>query len=152
MEAIVGMVITSIVMGIIFVIFSIVSERMLDYKNQNVAVSDMNRLSYSMNKDIFNAERLTVSSNEILVSGYTGETVRYNAFPEYIIRNDGRFSDTLRLNLNNISVDSVKSRSQKLVFQRLSLHFRLNEEDMDMKFYKQIYANQLLLKLYENEP
>ena len=152
MDAIIGMVITAIVMGIIFVIFSIVSERMIDYKNQNVVVSDMNRLSYAMNKDIFNAEILTATEREILFYGYTGQRVSYNAYPEYILRNGGGFCDTLHLKLDSFTLDSVKSQSKRRVFQRLSLHFKLNDEDMKMIFYKQIYANQLLQKLYDHEP
>lgn len=44
-EAIVSMAITAIIMGFFFVIFSIVTERMLDYKNQNELVNDLNRLT-----------------------------------------------------------------------------------------------------------
>ncbi|MFH6996248.1 hypothetical protein ACHRWY_27615, partial [Flavobacterium sp. FlaQc-48] len=49
-EAVVGMVITAIIMGVLFVIFSIITGRMLDFKNQNQLVNDLNRLTYSLNK------------------------------------------------------------------------------------------------------
>ena len=75
-EAIVGMAITAIIMSIIFVVFSIVTERMMDYKNQNESICDLNRLTYSVNKDIFENEKMTVIDNEITFKGYSG-----NPFP-----------------------------------------------------------------------
>ena len=42
-ETVVSLVITAIVMGLIFLIFSILSERMIDFKQQNEDIADLNR-------------------------------------------------------------------------------------------------------------
>ena len=148
-EAIVSMVITAIIMGIVFVIFSIVTERMLDYKNQNELVNDLNRLTYSVNKDIFENKKMEVIENEVVFNGYAGETVKYNFQEEYILRSKETFIDTFKIKLNQIVIDSVKNKSQRIVFQKLKLNVEVNEREMDLKFYKRMYANELLQAIKE---
>ncbi|MFM9988255.1 type II secretion system protein J [Flavobacterium sp.] len=145
-EAIIGMAITAIIMGIVFVIFSIVSERMLDYKNQNALVNDLNRLTYSINKDIFDNEKMSVIDNEVLFNGYSGEVVKYNFLDDYILRSREEFIDTFKVKLKHLMIDSVKSNTQKKVFLKLRLNVEVNESDLDLNFYKQVYANELLQK------
>lgn len=148
-EAVVGMAVTAIIMGIIFLIFSIVSERMLDYKNQNGFVNDLNRLTYSMNKDIFENEKMGILENEIIFNGYAGETVKYDFQEDYILRNRETFIDTFKIKCNQISVDSVKNKSQSIIFQKMKLNILVNEKEMDLKFYKRVYPNELLKTIKE---
>ncbi|WP_395057215.1 type II secretion system protein J [Flavobacterium sp.] len=145
-EAIIGMAITAIIMGIVFVIFSIVSERMLDYKNQNALVNDLNRLTYCINKDIFDNEKMTVIDNEVIFNGYSGEVVKYNFQDDYTLRNREEFIDTFKVKLKDMIIDSVKSETQKKVFLKLKLNVEVNEREMDLNFYKRVYANELLQK------
>ena len=144
MEAIIGMAITAIVMGLIFVIFAIISERMLDYKNQNQLVADMNRLTYSLNKDLFESEQMNAAENGIDFKGYSGTAVNYRFFEAYILRNSETFTDTFRIKLKQVRIDSVQNKSRKVVFQKLALGTEINEKEMNLKFYKRVYANELL--------
>lgn len=148
-EAVVGMAITALIMGLIFMIFAIVSERMFDYKNQNQLISDMNRLTYCVNKDIFENEKMTVIEKEIVFNGYSGETVKYQFQEEYILRSSATFVDTFQIKLKQIRIDSVQNRSKKIVFQKLKLQVEVNKSDMDLKFYKPVYANELLQTIKE---
>ncbi len=148
-EAIVGMAITAIIMGIVFVIFSIVTERMLDYKNQNQLVNDLNRLTYSLNKDIFDNEKMMVIDHEVVFNGYSGEVVKYNFQEDYTLRSKETFIDTFQIKLKQMLIDSVKSNKQKKVFLKLKLKVEVNENEMDLNFYKRIYANELLQTIKE---
>jgi hypothetical protein len=148
-EAIVGMAITAIIMSIIFVVFSIVTERMMDYKNQNELICDINRLTYSVNKDVFENEKMTVIDNEITFKGYSGEIIKYSFLEDYALRNNEIFIDTFKIKLNQITIDTVKSKSEQFVFQKLKFIIELNENKMDLKFYKRVYANELLKKIKE---
>jgi hypothetical protein len=145
-EAVVGMAITAIIMGVLFVIFAIITGRMLDFKNQNQLVNDLNRLTYSLNKDIFEKEKMTVSENEIYFNGYTGERTSYQFSDTYILRNSGTFIDTFRIKLNKMIMDTVKSKSQQFVFQKIKLNVESNEKELDLSFYKRVYPNELLQK------
>ncbi len=148
-EAIVGMAITAIIMGIVFVVFSIVTERMLDYKNQNQLVNDLNRLTYSLNKDIFDNEKMTAIDNEVVFKGYSGEVVKYTFQEDYTLRNNETFIDTFKVKLKQLAIDSIKSNSQKNVFLKLKLNVEVNENEMDLNFYKRVYANELLQTIKE---
>ena len=143
-EAVVGMAITAIIMGVLFVIFSIVTGRMLDFKNQNELVNDLNRLTYSLNKDIFEKEKMMVSENEIYFNGYVGERVSYQFSDDYILRNSETFIDTFRIKLNRMIMDTVKSKSEQFVFQKIKLNIESNEKEMDLQFYNRVYPNELL--------
>lgn len=146
-EAVLGMAITAIIMGILFVIFSIVTGRMMDFKNQNQLVNDLNRLTYSLNKDIFEKEKMTVLENEIYFKGYAGERVFYQFADDYILRSSETFIDTFRIKLNKMIVDTVKSKSEQFVFQKIKLNIKSNEKELDLRFYKRVYPNELLEKI-----
>lgn len=150
-EAIVSMAITAIIMSILFVIFSIVTERMIDYKNQNELICDLNRLTYSVNKDIFENEKMNIIDNEITFKSYTGENTKYSFLEEYILRNNEIFIDTFRIKTKQIEIDTVKNRTGRLIFTKLKVNIEANENTMNLKFYKRIYANELLKKITNNE-
>lgn len=146
-ESIVGMAITAIIMGILFVIFSIITGRTLDFKNQNELVNDMNRLTYSLNKDIFEKEKMTILKHEIYFDGYTDEKITYQFLDDYILRNNETFIDTFRIKLSTLILDTVRSESKLSAFQKIKLKIESNEETMDLRFYKRIYPNELLQTL-----
>jgi len=146
-EAVVGMAITAIIMGVLFVIFSIITGRMMDFKNQNQLVNDLNRLTYSLNKDIFEKEKMMVLESEIDFNGYSGEKVSYQFSDDYILRNSETFIDTFRIKLNKMIVDTVKSKSEQFVFQKIKLNIESNEKELDLRFYKRVYPNELLEKI-----
>jgi hypothetical protein len=145
-ETLVGMAITAIIMGILFAIFSIVTERMLDFRNQNQLVNDLNRLTYSLNKDIFEKEKMNRTDNELSFKGYAGEQVHYNFQEDYTVRTNETFIDTFKIQLKQIVMDTVKSKSQQLLFLKLKLNVTINEKESSLNFYKRVYANELLQK------
>lgn len=145
-ETVVGLIITAVIMSIIFVIFSIVTERMYDYKNQNQLVNDMNRLTYSINKDIFETEKMEILENEIAFIGYSGKKINYLINPEYLLRINETFIDTFKVTIKKMVVDSAKNESKKLVFLKLKIDVEVNKSDFNLKFYKRVYANQLIDK------
>lgn len=148
-EAIVGMAVTAIVMGLTFVIFSMITERMLDFKNQNQLVNDMNRLTFSINKDIFESDKMLFKEQQIEFRGYSGEHILYDFEENQILRHKETFVDTFKIPLKQIWVDSIKSKSTRLVFQKIKLQVEMNDKPMNLVFYKRVYANELLEKMNE---
>jgi uncharacterized membrane protein required for colicin V production len=149
-ETAVGMVVSAIVIGLIFVIFTIMSERMLDFKNQNLYVSDMNRMTYSFNKDIFDSEKMIVSIDQIAFYSYAGDATKYMIYPDYFLRNKNEFIDTFRIPITKINFDTIQNKSKQSVYLRLSLDIAINKENMKLKFFKKVYSNQLLTKLLQD--
>lgn len=146
-EAIVGMAVTAIIMGIVFVIFSILTEQMLDFKSQNELVNDMNRLTYTVNRDIFESEKMNLAENEIVFVSYSGESVKYSINENYTLRTKETFIDTFKIEIKQVKIDSVKSENQKPIFRKLRLDLMVNKKEMDLNFYKRVYANELLQEI-----
>lgn len=148
LEAVVSMAIAAIVIGLAFVIFSIITERLLDYKSQNQLVNDLNRFTYSINKDAFDSDELKVKPDQLVFEGYSGERVTYSIEEKEIIRYKEEFADTFKITLREMAVDSVKSKSGRLVFQKLKLKMLNDSVVVDVNFYKPVFANQLLSKKF----
>lgn len=146
-EAIVGMAVTAIIIGIVFVVFSILTEQMMDFRNQNAIVNDLNRLTYTINKDIFENEKMNLIENEIVFESYSGELVKYSINEDYLLRVKETFIDTFKIEIKQIKIDSVKSENQKLIFRKLSLDMTVDKKTMDLNFYKRVYANELLQEI-----
>lgn len=144
LETVVAMAITAIVSGIIFLIFTIVTERMIDFKNQNQLVGDMNRFTYAVNKDIFEKEKMDYSEDEIVFAGYSGDVVRYRFSQDNILREGRVFTDTFQIPSSRLVIDSVRNASRKRTFVRLAIGVEVNQSRSTLHFYKRIYPNQLL--------
>lgn len=147
LEAAFSMVITAIVIGLVFIVFTILSERMLDFKRQNQFVADLNRLTYALNKDIFDNENMSVNEEGILFIGYSGNKVSYLRNEEYTIRNKDGFLDTFKIPVANLIIDTVQNKNKRIVFQKLTINIDVNKQLMDLNFFKKVYANQLIDKV-----
>ena len=66
-EALISMAVTAIVLAILFVLFTITSERLMDFKHQNEFVSDLNRMNYTLNKAIFENDTMYLQNSEELL-------------------------------------------------------------------------------------
>ena len=146
LEAAFSMVITAIVISIVFIVSTILSERMLDFKNQNQFVADMNRLSYALNKDIFDNENMTINEKGITFNSYSGEVTNYLPSEDYTIRAKEGFLDTFKIPITNFIIDTIRNKNKKVIFQRLNLKLDVNKQQMHLKFFKRVYANQLIGK------
>jgi type II secretory pathway pseudopilin PulG len=146
-ETTVGMAISAIIMGILFVIFSIITERMIDFKNQNQLVNDLNRLTYSLNKDIFEKEKMNGTDHEIIFKSYTGEKVTYSFQEDFTTRTNETFVDTFRIKFKQFIMDTVKNPAERLQYQKLKLTIDINDNTSSLNFYKRVYANELLQKM-----
>lgn len=143
-EVIISMAIMAIILSLVFFIFSIITERMLDFKQQNELTNDLNRLTYSINKDIFDNEKMETSEGQIVFNGYKGEHIRYDFTKEYILRNKETFVDTFKIQFQNLKLDSVKNTSQSKHFLKITLDVVANESALSLHFYKPVFANELV--------
>ena len=144
MEAAFSMVITAIVIGLVFIVFTILSERMLDFKNQNQFVADMNRLTYAINKDIFDSGKMSSNNESISFTTYSGDIVKYLRYDAYTIRAKEGFVDTFKIPMTHFIIDTVKNKNNRIVFQRLNLKLNVNKQEMNLRFFKRVNSNQLM--------
>lgn len=148
-EAIVAMAIAAIIIGITFTIFSIISERLLDYKKQNAKTNDLNRFTYLINKDIFDSENVTTIDNHLLFENYTNEKTEYVLEEDKILRYNKELVDTFQIRHLYFNIDSVKNKSENVIYQKLKMNVMVDSVPMSLAFYKRVYPNQLLEKKFQ---
>lgn len=143
-EVLVSMAVTAIVIGIVFVIFSIMAERMADYRDQNEPISEMNRLSYALTRDFHEASQVEVLDDNILCSSYNSARSSYVFADFYIVRQQEAFRDTFRLAPLELKIDTLENASRRILLQRLTIRTSVNQNHTELRFYRKIYPNELV--------
>ena len=143
-EVLVSMAITGIIIGIIFTVFTIVSEQLLNFKEQNQYISDYNRFSYAVNKDIFESEEMISTENGFIFKKYDGDEVVFENQDSVFLRKAQTFVDTFQFKVNVLSFDTLRNNSKNKVFQRVSVTMQVNKVEQQLRFYKPVYTNQLI--------
>lgn len=150
METIVGMAVTAIVISVIFVIFSITSARLQEFKVQNEYTSDINRFIYSIDKEIFESNAMYLEENRLTFKASNricGTYIFNNVNPLFL---KGEFKDTFKIQISNPVIDTIWSKD-KTGFQRLRINIDIYKDSDTLNFYKKIYPNDLLKKILKNE-
>lgn len=143
-EVLVSLAITAIIIGLIFGIFTIVSQQIISFKEQNEYIADYNRLSYSINKSIFESEKMQFTESGLFFKTYDGDTLLYQKQDDYLIRKSEQFTDTFKLAFQKIQLDTVANETKSKVFQKLEIQLEANKQNFTLNFYKPIYAHDFL--------
>lgn len=143
-EVLVSMAITGIIIGIIFTVFTIVSEQLLNFKEQNQYISDYNRFSYAVNKDIFESEEMISTENGFIFKKYNGDEVMFEKQDSIFLRKAQIFVDTFQFEVSVLRFDTLRNNSKSKIFQRVSVTMQVNKVEQQLRFYKPIYTNQLI--------
>jgi hypothetical protein len=143
-EAIVGMAVTAIIISIIFTIFSIMSEILADFKEQNEETADISRLSFAISRDMFESQSMSASAFKVEFGGYSGESSTYLLGDKYILRQTEVSIDTFKLKPGLISIDTLSSPSGKIVYECLKVSVLANGRSTGLSFHRRVYANQLM--------
>ncbi|KGO81642.1 hypothetical protein Q763_08355 [Flavobacterium beibuense F44-8] len=151
-EAVVSMAVTAIILTIVFIIFSVTSQRLDDFKKQNEGISDLNRMSYSLNKAVFESSSMQMPSGDRLVfSDYKENDVTYFIMKEYFVRAQGDFTDTFHLQTKRVFIEELQSENKPFRYQRLHWELIVDQQKTDMFFYKKVYLEELLKPYQKNE-
>jgi hypothetical protein len=142
-EAVISMFVTAVILSVVFLIFTITSERLADFKKQNEYMADYTRLSYSINKDIFESEAFQLKDNTLFISRFDNKVAEYLLYNGSLILKRDSFVDTFRLNAKAITIDTLKNSSGRHIYQRIRIN-TAGEYNERLCFYRKIYPHQLL--------
>lgn len=150
-EVTVSMVVTAIIIGLVFIVFSILSEQMLNFKLQSQEVSDLNRFCYAINKDIFEGTKLNYNEDGQLTfyNAPNGEAI-YQINENQLIRVKEAFKDTFYLAVNRFRIDTLVDKKRMRSYQRLAIEMKQPTKYHTLFFFKRIDPVQLLEKEFEN--
>lgn len=144
LETVVSMVVTAIVLGITFVLFSLLSERMADFKEQNQFTADFNRFSFAVTKDLFENESVTINDSSLTCYRDGAVPIEYKFNNNYLVRVKESYADTFKIPLKRIDTDTLISKNRKLFYVRIRCSVLLNEEITPLVFFKKLNTNELI--------
>ncbi|MFL9843557.1 hypothetical protein [Flavobacterium rhizosphaerae] len=143
-EILIGLIVTSIIISIIFLLFQISGDRLVDVRVQNEETVDMNRFSYTINKSIFESKSMNIKNDKLSFSTYNNTDIIYHFQQDYVIRNEKKFSDTLFLKYKQIICDTIVSDINPISYQCLKCTFYTGGMTKCFSYYKKIYPADLL--------
>lgn len=143
-EALMSMAVTAIILSVIYVIFSFTSMRIADLRQRNESVTDLNRFSYSINKGIFECATVAAGASQLSFIDSEGSPTTFSFGDSLALRLKGDFTDTFHFTVRRFRIDTLRSPSGKVVFQRLYFAINADGPPIDMSFYRRLCATDML--------
>ena len=124
-EMVLAMMLAAIVIGMAYTAFTVFTHLYGNYRNKNLQHADVQLFRQILQHDMERAELVTISEGEIRFAGLdNAEQVVYRLSADYLLRQKGEISDTLKLK----QLSCIASFENRLVSTGLVDHlvFRFN--------------------------
>lgn len=143
-ETVVSLIITSIIVSIVFVLFNIVEQNLINIKETSSFSSDINRLNFAINKDNYENELLIENDRSFTFIHYNkNDSVSYLFHEDFIIRKKKNFIDTMHVCIKNINYKIIKSKNNKYQFSKINLEIKDSIKTYELNYYKRLFPNTL---------
>jgi Tfp pilus assembly protein PilE len=151
LELTVVMLLTTIVAGISYGAYHIVTHQFQQYKTTNETLTDTALLDALLKRDFAQAEQIVRSENGI-VAVYKNQHTTYNFGNEYIIRSFAERVDTFNISVATTPVTNWQKKAQHLPGNLIDeLSFSGNTLKLELPFhYLKKYGTNVLMKLEQN--
>jgi Tfp pilus assembly protein PilW len=116
LDLLVGMIISSLVIGFCFMSYFIIYKQYLNYRTTKQVISDVVLLNTVISSDFIRSNKITTGNeNELILDNETKQVINYHFTPEFIIRQTGETVDTFKINSSNcIPVYVTDMENEKL--------------------------------------
>lgn len=102
MELLVGMIISSIVIGFCYMSYSIIYKQYKSYKILKLEIVETIQLNSILNTDFINAETVLFDNDKLILNSANRSQLQYDFNDNYILRKDGEVTDTFKLSATEI--------------------------------------------------
>lgn len=141
-ELLIGMVISSIVIGIAYYGYSAVNEQLHRYQKIKFEMTELLQLKSNLESEFFEAETVTLEEKRLLFLGK--DTLEYLFDDSLIYRKSNDVLDTFRVNTNNISISSIDGSKTGELVNEFSFDASMFEQTQRLSFFKDYGANTIL--------
>lgn len=150
LEVTFSLLVTAIIIGIIYVLFDLLTYRLEKFKQENVVVTDFNRFSAVFSSDLSKNDVLRSDNEDICLNGFKNDSCIYIFNNDYITRTNHTFIDTFNIKIITIKLDTVSNGKKTNVFQRLTFDFDFDNEIKTVSYHKRLYPDVLLKEFKAN--
>lgn len=152
LELLIGMIISSIVIGFCYAGYSIIYKQYISYnviKRQNTAAMELNSI---LNTDIINAASITFDTDKLILNSEEKIKLLYEFKENYILRKDNEVTDTFMLASVNVSPLYFNESGTLLVaiIKEFSFDVDLFGEQEHFRFTKEYSAETMVNLQIEN--
>jgi len=142
-ELVVTSMVASIVIGIVYISYSIFHSQYVKNMHKGEAISEFLLLHKALQTDFDSATRITGATDTKVKHDFSdGSTVNYLFGSQAVIREKQLQLDTFKVQLVEAKIEYVSER-EKMVKQ-LSIRLNVNDESIDALFLKSYSAKELL--------
>lgn len=148
LEALISLMLISIIIGLIYSLFTVVGRQMTLYEKENNEVVEYNLFNNVIKRDIERSNNYKILDNKVFLLDYLDNSITYHIYNGLIIRSNQVKIDTFNFQIRNHSFIELKNHKKAVIELEISL------------LRKSIFANYFLKKditnvindnyLYEN--
>jgi prepilin-type N-terminal cleavage/methylation domain-containing protein len=97
MELLIGMIISSIVIGFGYATYSLIYKQYLGYKDVKEKIVELTQLDHVLRTDLITAEIISFNDNKLFLSGKDFKIVQYHFQDSLIVRTANEVKDTFQV-------------------------------------------------------
>lgn len=102
LELLIGMIISSIVIGFCYLSYSIIYKQYMSYKILKLEIVETIQFNSILNSDFIKAETVVFGDNKLILNSTNRSSLQYDLMDNYILRKDGEVTDTFNLSAINV--------------------------------------------------
>ena len=102
LELLIGMIISSIVIGFCYMSYSIIYKQYRSYKILKLEMVETIQFNSILNSDFIKAETVVFEGNKLIFNSANRSALYYDFMDNFILRKDGEVTDTFKLSAINV--------------------------------------------------
>lgn len=134
LEVVISMAIMSIIIAMVYVIYSLMSKQLYDYSEQTETLNNYSQLHSLLKRDIHNSNQL-INTNEALYLLSNRDSIEYKNYNRNLIRSTSKTIDTLF-----VQVDVFKVSEEAILLgdkvKRVEVQYDLFGEKFEAVYFK----------------
>lgn len=143
MELLVGMIVSTIVIGFGYGVYSLIYKQYSSYRTIKKEVVDAMQLNSTLNTDFAGAELISFTDNKLTIDRKNNLSLYYNFTDSYILRKENEITDTFKIIPASVTAGFIFADA-KAVVSDLSFDSKVLGEPAHFVFTKQ-YSAEILM-------
>ncbi len=149
METVITLVVSSIIIGVVYQVYLIVSLQFRSYQNDQRIVLEYSQLNTLFTRDFTTCQKILEVNNQEIHLKFPGKDIRYHFLKGQVIR-EGVYKDTFALNVKDVDWNSW-SKENPLKIESITIQTELLGRDLEIFESKPVEISTVIEKTFQNE-
>lgn len=134
LEIVISLAIMSIIVAMVYVIYSLLSKQLYEYKSETELVNNYSQLDVALKRDIYSSKKLSYIDGELHLSN-DSKTIRYKESNNKLIRKSSSVVDTFLVHVEEFKIyeeDFLLGNNRK----RIAVRYKLFDQELEAVYFK----------------